>query len=455
MFVHSKKGTRRLTATLLGGSLAAVLALTGCASGGSGGAATAPEVVGTQADIDAALQEDTTLTFWAWGPQYQAVVDAFMAEYPKVKVELTNNGSNQTEYTKLQNVIKAGSGIPDVAQIEYTALPQFAFGDSLVDMNEYGVSSMEDLYTTAAWSQVNVNGGIYGLPQDTGPLAMFYRQDVFDQFGLTVPTTWDEYRAQAEKLQAADPSRFMAADAGEAALTNAMIWQAGGQPYASDGTDVTVDLQDEGSLRYADMWTPLVQNGLVDQTPSFTPEWTSGLAAGKYATWLGGAWAAGTLQRRIPEATGTWRVAPLPQYKAGDTASGEQGGSSSAVLNASENALAAIGFVQWMSSSEEANQIWVDNGGFPSTTATLGSENWLNAEIPYFGGQQINQVFAESADGVLPGWEFLPFQAYADSVFSDTVGQAYASKGELAEGLKAWQENIVDYGNSQGFTVNK
>ncbi|MCS5732512.1 ABC transporter substrate-binding protein [Herbiconiux daphne] len=454
MFAHSTK-RRRLAGVLLGGSVATVLALTGCAGPGGAAGTPTPKAVATQADIDAALQEDTTLQFWAWGPQYQAEVDAFMKEYPKVKVVLTNNGSNATEYTKLQNVIKAGSGIPDIAQIEYTALPQFAFGDSLVDMAEYGVASMEDKFSSSTWNQVNVNGGIYGLPQDAGPLAMFYRQDVFDQYGLTVPTTWEEYYETAEKLHAADPSKFMAADGGEAAFTNAMIWQAGGKPYAAEDTDVTVDLQDEGSLKWADMWTPLVQEDLVEQTPTFTPEWTSGLSAGKYATWVGGAWAAGTLQRRIPEAAGTWRVAPLPQYEAGDTASGEQGGSSSAVLDASENKLAAIGFVQWMSSADEAAKIWTDNGGFPAQAATLASDDWLNAEIPYFGGQQINQVFAASADGVLPGWQFLPFQAYADSVYSDTMGQAYASKGDLADGLKAWQGNIVDYGNSQGFSVNK
>ena len=39
---------------------------------------------------------------------------------------LVNAGTGNDEYTKLQNAIKAGSGAPDVAQIEYYALPQFA-----------------------------------------------------------------------------------------------------------------------------------------------------------------------------------------------------------------------------------------------------------------------------------------------------------------------------------------
>jgi multiple sugar transport system substrate-binding protein len=48
----------------------------------------------------------------------------------------------------------------------------------------------------------------------------------------------------------------------------------------------------------------------------------------------------------------------------------------------------------------------------------------------------------------------LPFQVYANSVFPDTVGASYVSKSDLNVGLKAWQEQLINYGNSQGFTVN-
>jgi multiple sugar transport system substrate-binding protein len=41
---------------------------------------------------------------------------------------------------------------------------------------------------------------VYGIPQDTGPMALLYNKKIFDQYGLTVPTTWDEFTQQAEKL---------------------------------------------------------------------------------------------------------------------------------------------------------------------------------------------------------------------------------------------------------------
>jgi len=447
------RAARRVTAPLVLG-VAATLALSACA-GPTGSAPTeTAEAEFTQDDIDAALDEGADLTFWAWGPQYQSVVDAFNAEYPNMNVTLQNNGSSNDEYSKLQNVLAAGSGIPDVVQIEFNAMPQFALGESIVDFNTFGLGSMEDEFTTAAWSASEYNGGLYGLPQDGGPLTMFYRADVFEQFGLEVPTTWDEYVETARALKAADPNRYMMADAGEGNVVNALIWQAGGRPYSVDGTEIGIDYSDEGSERWVDVWTPLIEEDLVDTaTAGFTPEWNAGLANGSYATWITGGWGAGTLQRRIPEAAGLWRAAPLPQYSADEFVTAQTGGSLTAVTEASENQLAGVGFTQWLASAPEAQEIWVGEGGFPAGTLTTESEDWLGTPVEYFGGQEINRIFADSAESVGEDWQFLPFQTYANSIFADTVGQAYAGNTDLASGLAEWQDSLLSYAQTQGFTV--
>ena len=43
---------------------------------------------------------------------------------------------------------------------------------------------------------------------------------------------------------------------------------------------------------------------------------------------------------------------------------------------------------------------------------------------------------------------------FAYSNFNETFGAAVAAKGDLAAGLDAWQDALVDYGTQQGFTVN-
>ncbi len=75
--------------------------------------------------------------------------------------------------------------------------------------------------------------------------------------------------------------------------------------------------------------------------------------------------------------------------------------------------------------------------------------------VPCFGGQKANEIFADSAANVADDWSYLPFQAYANSIFNDTVGKAYISGTRLEDGLKAWQDASVKYGEEQGFTVEK
>ena len=95
-----------------------------------------------------------------------------------------------------------------------------------------------------------------------------------------------------------------------------------------------------------------------------------------------------------------------------------------------------------------------DAGDFPSANTIINSGAFLSQAPAYFGGQQINKVLAQSAASVLPGWTYLPFQVYANSIFPDTVGKAYANKSNLNAALQAWQSASAQYGTQQGFTIS-
>ena len=434
-------------AAALAASLAAC-APTGNADGG--------DVTGASAEeIAAALQEESSITVWGWAPQLEPIVEAFEEKYPKIDVKLENVGTGNDHYTKLQNAIKAGTGAPDVAQVEYYALPQFALSGAFADLTGFGAGELEDQYTPSTWGSVSLNDGIYALPQDSGPMAMFYREDVFTNLGLEIPTTWDEYIAAGKAIHAANPDAYITNDTGDAGFTTSMIWQAGGNPYVVDGTtDVTVDFADEGSTKWADTWNQLVQEDLVAPISSWSDEWYQGLTDGSIATLVIGAWMPGNLESGVPDAAGTWRVAPMPTYEEGVAAAAENGGGGQSVVKQSKNPALAAAFLRWLNSDPASIEVFLESGGFPATTADLEDPDFVNLESEYFGGQKINEVLVQAAKDVVPGWSYLPFQTYANSIYGDTVGQAYASKSDLNEGLAAWQEATVKYGVEQGFTVN-
>ncbi|GAB6937468.1 ABC transporter substrate-binding protein [Isoptericola variabilis] len=437
-----------------GTALAGVLALglAACGSGddgGSGGGDAAP------VDTAAVLEKGGEITVWAWEPTLEDVVKDFEEQYPNVTVNLENVGTSNDQYTALQNAIAAGDGVPDVAQIEYFAVPQFAISEALTNLGPLGADDLDGTFSTGPWNSVHSGDGVYGLPMDSGPMALFYNEEVFDTYGVDVPTTWDEYLEAARTIHEKDPKAYIANDIGDAGFTTSMIWQAGGHPYQVDGTDVSIDFAgDEGTQKFTEVWQQLIDEDLLAPVGSWSDEWYQGLGNGTIATLTIGAWMPANLESGVPQGKGKWRVAEMPQWEAGQHATSENGGSSLTVPAASENAELAYAFVDYATNGDGV-QARLDGGAFPATTADLESDEFRGAESEYFGGQKINEVLADSAANVVEGWQYLPFQVYANSIFNDTVGQAYVSGTTLTDGLATWQEQSATYGNSQGFTVNK
>lgn len=222
-------------------------------------------------------------------------------------------------------------------------------------------------------------------------------------------------------------------------------------PFTSDGDKVTVDLQDPGTKKYAENYQVLLDEKLLSPVAGWSNEWYQGLATGKIATLTSGAWMAGILKGSVAKASGDWRVAPMPAFDAESTSS-INGGGSLAMLDQGDKQLAAAAFLRYVS-AEEGADITQATGSFPARAAALGSQEFLGAKDPYFGGQEINRVFADSLAKVGKGWQYLPYDVYAITIFNDKAGKAYTGAKRLQAGLDDWGKELVTYGEEQGFTV--
>ncbi|MCX4235068.1 ABC transporter substrate-binding protein [Streptomyces sp. NPDC020707] len=444
---------RRTTNRLMRGlAVLSVLALGATACGGSDddGSGSKPVSAG---DVQAALKKGGSVTVWAWEPTLKTVAADFQKKYPKVKINLVAERSGDKHYTALSNAISAEKGVPDVAQVEYFALGQYALTKGLSDLAPYGADKLKSKYTAGPWNAVTQGSDkVYGLPMDSGPMALYYNKKVFDKFKIAVPTTWDEYLDAARKLHKADPKVYIANDAGDAGLTTSLLWQAGSRPYKVDGTNVKVDFSDAGAKKYTDVWQKLIDEKLVAPINGWTDDWYKGLGDGTLATLPSGAWMPANFVTGVPNAAGDWRAAPMPAWTKGDKASAENGGSSLTLPALGKNKELAYAFVEYANSGAGV-QSRVKEGAFPATNAELQADSFLNTEFKYFGGQKANKIFADSAANVADDWSYLPFQQYANSIFNDTVGKAYVGNTKLTDGLKSWQDASVKYGKEQGFTV--
>ena len=48
-----------------------------------------------------------------------------MEKYPNIKVKYENVGQGAPHYVKLRDALKAGTGLPDVAQMEFNSIASF------------------------------------------------------------------------------------------------------------------------------------------------------------------------------------------------------------------------------------------------------------------------------------------------------------------------------------------
>ena len=145
----------------------------------------------------------STLDYWAWAPNIAEVVDIWNEENPDIQVKVNDAAQGDDLVTKVLTAHRAGNG-PDLVQAEYQALPSLVVNDVVTDITE-DTADVQDAFTDDIWSLTTFNDAVYAVPQDLAPMMLFYRADIFDQLGLEVPETWDEFRAVAEQVRAEGP----------------------------------------------------------------------------------------------------------------------------------------------------------------------------------------------------------------------------------------------------------
>lgn len=430
-----KASRTRTAATAATAALA--LALAGCSSAGesSGG--------------DGGGQQE--LTFWGWSPGYADAVKAFNKKHPDILVTYQEVQPGQKGgYQKMLNAIKAGNA-PCLAQVGYETLSSFAAQGALEDVSEQAKGDEKE-FLPAAWNSVSLGDAVYGAPVDTGPMALFYNKKVYDELGLEPPATWDEYAAQAKKIHASDPDRYISSPYLNYDYAG-MSWQGGDSWFGIKGDAWKVDIASRANQKVGAYWQGLVDDGLISEAPMYDQAWYTGLGSGNIATVVGGVWQAGVIKGGAKDGSGDWAVAPMPQWTPGGTAVGNAGGSSTAVLKGCESTDAAWTFAHWLSTDPDVYGDLVTEASLYPAARDLLELPQLKAKDPYFGDQAIYDVFAKASGNVNSDWTWGPSMTKSTADLDDALGKAWAGKGTFEDALKSTQGKTVAELKSQGLTV--
>ncbi|MFG2822070.1 ABC transporter substrate-binding protein [Kitasatospora sp. NPDC048365] len=422
-------------------ALTGVLALSACSSSGSG------------SDAKAA-SGPVTLNFWSWAPNMDKVAAVWNASHPDIQINVLKQAGGDDLVTKVITAAKAGNA-PDLIQTEYQALPTLVSNDVLADVAKQA-GSVKDRFADGVWKQVTLGtDAVYAIPQDSAPLAFYYRQDLFQQYGLKVPTTWAEFADAAHQLKAKDPAKSLTTfSSNDSGLFAGLAQQAGAKWWTSSGDTWKVAIDDTATKKVADFWGGLVKDGSVDNQPMYTPAWSKALNEGTQIAWVSAVWAPGVLESSAPDTKGKWAMAPLPQWNAGENATGSWGGSSTGITTGAVkagHADAAAKFATWLNTDPAAVAALVKEVNiYPAATAAQAT---LTTAPAFFPNQaDFYAKAAEIAKGTAPAaWG--PNVNVAYSAFKDAFGQASQAKSDFAPALTAMQTATVDDMKKNGFKL--
>lgn len=441
-------------------TLAMLGALAACSPGGDDGGNADGGDAATNCTNTIPKEDLPVVTMWAWYPNMELVVDNFNEQNDEVQVCWTNAGAGGDAYDKFQTAISAGSGAPDVMMVEADRIATFQAQEALVELNDLGYEDVKDNFSAGAWKDVSVGEGIYGAPVDGGPMGMIYRTDIFEQYGITPPTTWTEFEAAAQAVKDAGGPFFASFAANQPAEVTALMYQNGAQPFEYDPANegvIGINLNSDEIKEVLDYWAGLVEKGLVGTEDQFTPEYIAGVIGGDYATYLSAAWAPGYLQGAgVGEGAdaGVWAVAPMPQWDPSSPIAINWGGSAFSVTSqANDPELAAKVAFGVYADQASLDDGWQNQIIFPLNVNVLESDEFLDYEVPFFNGQQANKEVYVPAANAYEGMTYTPLGQYYYSQLTEQIARINEGSATGSEAADALQEAVVAYAEEQGFTV--
>lgn len=343
--------------------------------------------------------ETKTLTLWYWNRSLDDnLIKAVEKEFPGIRINAQKIGGDFK--SKLKTTLAGGTGGPDLVAFNDWVAEFFNSSDRFYDLYELGAKDVQKDYLNWKWNLgVTPEGKMIAMPIDTGPTALFYRADLFEEAGLPADpvevhrqlSTWEDYLKAGEKLNEAFGGKVKLLD-NIGNLYNQMNGQS--EHIYFDRNDRFIGEDPSSSVKKA--WDTAVQasrSGLAAHVDTFSSEWNASANNSKFASFVGAVWMKEILMEAAPDTAGKWRVARAP---GGD---GNNGGSFLAIMKTSKYPEESFQVMKWLLNPEHQAQTYENINLFPSAAAALESPAMFR-EDPFFGNQKTGEIFTESAKNV-------------------------------------------------------
>lgn len=140
----------------------------------------------------------------------EAMAEEFNKTHEDIHVTiLPRADTTDQERNAMLTQLSAGSSEVDVMLVDTAWLQEFAAAGWLEPLDSYLPEGFNDDFFPMAKNLVSYNGGQYAILRQTDLSALFYRTDLFEEKGLTPPSTWDELLEAGKALTDDDTWGFV------------------------------------------------------------------------------------------------------------------------------------------------------------------------------------------------------------------------------------------------------
>ncbi|MCB9498727.1 MAG: extracellular solute-binding protein [Bacillales bacterium] len=329
--------------------------------------------------------------------QLQELADASFTEETGIKVKI----SLMSDEGKLI-LANAADEQPDIALGVSAWIPnEFGMRGALYDLRNF--SDLEDVVSVFNPEQLIpgiYDDALYSLPETENFYVLFYRKDILDFLGLSVPDTWDDVIDMLPTLERYGMSFYIPLSSSSSTKsfdsTSPFIYQFGGSLYADDGMSSGID--SENTIEAITFMTDLYKEyGLTYNVTSFFNEFRYGtipIGIADFGTYL-------QLLNGAPELSGLWGISVVPGVERDGEVYRYMSGAqqSMMIFEKSDKKEEAWEFLKWWSSTE--TQVLYSN----LLVNTYGEAYlWNTANLEAFSDSNWD---SDDKEVILEQWEYL------------------------------------------------
>lgn len=289
--------------------------------------ATSLVACGTNGNNKTSSSGKTKITFWHIWPDAEMnqivndYVEKFEKENPDIDVEAVATQEAEYQNTKLKVAVTNGSQGDVFMSWGGGYAKQFVDAGVVLPLDDYlAESGAIDQILDGSLEYGTYDDKVYGLPLKQWAGALFCNTELFDEYNVKIPETWDEFLTAVKTFQSNDvtPLVLGAKDAWHIGMIqNALAVRTAGAEYLNKALIGEASLDTPEIVESAKLLTELNDAGAF-------PKGTMGLGAeesqeefymGLIPMYFGGSWVAAGCDSSENNLQGKVKVVPMPSVE--------------------------------------------------------------------------------------------------------------------------------------------